>query len=119
MRGLRLSPGTQTMKTFEYRSAQAGDRGPLPKQFVQTLIDTGRFFRSARGHVLFLASTRPFDEFVAIARRDELRAILESGEVLQLTGDELDADDYQGMWFWLSDFRWKLPSVNARQTVQA
>jgi hypothetical protein len=99
------------MQTFEFRKALAGDRGAYPKAFFNALAASGRFFRNRRGQILFLASRNP-DEFVAVQRREELRAILESAEVVRLTGDPLDNDDFAGMWFWLHDRRMFLPAAS-------
>lgn len=101
------------MRTFTYRAALAADRGPMPKAFVQAIIDTGRFFQNARGKILFLTGTQP-DKFMEVGRGQELVAILEDGNVLQIDGDPMADSDWQGMWFWLRDRRFLLPDAGNR-----
>lgn len=99
------------MVTIEYRRARAADRGPFPKEWLAALSRTGRFYRSAqRGQILFLVENGPPPEFVTIGRREELRSVLEGADFLSITGDELTLDDWAGLWFNLSDNRWRLPS---------
>jgi hypothetical protein len=88
----------------------------MPAKFLQALIDSGRFFRNARSQILFLIAEPPA-QFMPVIRKEELRGILESGELLQLTGDSLTADDFFGLWTWVYDRRWKLPHAGERHAV--
>ncbi len=102
------------MLMIEYRRSRATDRGPFPKAWLQALSDTGRFFRNARGQIIFLIRSVPC-EFVTVSRREELRSVLEDADFLTITGDELTADDWAGLYFITSDNRWRLPSAAGAQ----
>lgn len=106
------------MNTFTYRVALASDRGPMPKAFVQAIIDTGRFFKNHRGKILFLTGTNP-DKFMEVGRGQELTAILEDGDVLRIDGDPMSDSDWQGIWFWLRDRRFRLPDAGNRSNTAA
>lgn len=101
------------MMSVEYRRAYAADRGPFPRTLIAALANTGRFFRSAAGKILFLVQSNP-DEFIPVTRREELRAILEGSDFFEFTGDKLTLDDWAGIWFAAYDFRVKLPSSSRR-----
>jgi hypothetical protein len=102
------------MVTIEYRRVAAGDRGPWPRQWVDALASTGRFFRTPRGQCVFLIAQPPglAPEFAPIDRREVLRSILENAEnpFLTITGDALTDNDWAGLYFSLADNRWRLPS---------
>lgn len=102
----------KTIPSFSFVRAQSGSP-QFPKIWLASLADTGRFFRSAQGKILFLAQTSP-DEFISLGRADELRAVIEDGSVLVLSGDAPNADDWKALWHATSDHRWRLPSAANR-----
>lgn len=99
-----------SIPTFVYFQHLAADRGPMPTAFAKALIATGRFHRTARSQILF--EVAPGD-YVMLVRRADLTTILEAGEVIRITGDELDDNAYAGFWCWLNDRKWMIPRAPA------
>jgi hypothetical protein len=106
---------TRPPPEFQFVRAQSGGYH-WPKHWTLALASTGRFFRSAQGRVLFLAQTSP-DEFIALGRYAELKAIIEDGAVLRLTGDTPDESEWKFLYYALNDHRWRLPSASNRASA--
>lgn len=100
--------------TFEYRLATAVDHGPASKAFVEAIIKTRRFYRNDKSQILFEIAP---NDFVCVSRKQELRNILDDGDVVKITGDPLDDSAEFGFWLWLTAQRWKIPSI-ATYTVR-
>ncbi len=99
--------------TFPFDRRHLGPPFHFHKRWLEFLKGTGRFFRNARGQVLFLVAEP--GEFVQLSRRDELRALIESGDILRIDCPHpLSDDDHFGFWSALYDWRFKLPSAANR-----
>ena len=92
-----MRPAKGYMQTFNYERAHSAERAPFPREFMRALADTNQFFRNKRSGVVLFAPEP--GSFVPVIRADEFRSIVESGEVLLLTGDALTPDDWRALWF--------------------
>lgn len=91
---------------FEFRFKDAANPATA-KQFVAVCLQTKRFARNEKGSIVWCPAP---DDWIPIARAAEFRTILETGEVIRVTGD-LHSDAYFALWMFLADRRWMLPRI--------
>jgi hypothetical protein len=91
--------------TFLQRDAA---KSASARAFMDTLLGTRKFWRNEKSQLFF--EVAPGDH-VFLERKQGLRSILESGEVLRLDGD-LDESAFDILWIWLTAAKWRLPRLN-------
>lgn len=85
---------------FEFRERDA----PKPesaRQFVSTIVKTGRFVRNEKSTICFRPNPNDPSDTVYLIRWQDLAAILEDGEILEIEGD-VSESCYQCLWQWLN-----------------
>ena len=92
---------------FEFRMKDAPSAA-FAKSFVQSMIETKRVFRNERGLIVW--AIRPGD-YCPIARKEELQSVLESGELLTITGPTDSPACWFTLWCAITNRRWMLPRV--------
>lgn len=78
------------------------------RAFMAQVIATQRLWRNEKSQIMFKVGP---DDYCLVERKQGLRSILESGEMLTLTGD-LDDSAFDILWIWLTASKWKLPRLN-------
>jgi hypothetical protein len=98
-----LSPLPQ----FEFSQATA-HQPEVQREFVRQIVATGKFWRNEKSQIMQLVAP---GDYCLVERKQGLRSILESGEVLKLTG-ATDDNAYDVLWIWLTANKWKLPRLD-------
>jgi hypothetical protein len=98
-------------KQFHVLQRDAASRA-LAISFVQALVDTGRVARNERGVIVWQIGP---NDWCPIARKEELQNVLETGELLTITGDTHVPDTWFVLWCAVNDRRFMLPRINARK----
>lgn len=80
----------------------------LTFRVLQAMADTGNFFRSARGALLYRVAPR---EYVALTRWAEVAAVLRDSGEIDFQGDPLPDSELKALSMSICDFRWKMPRV--------
>lgn len=91
---------------FEFSQRDAANRDTA-KRFIDVLLQSERFARNEKGSLCFLV--KPGD-WCPMHRRQDFAAVLLDGGAIELAGDTDEAST-DCMWFWASQYRWKLPRV--------
>lgn len=93
-----------SVQVFKFAKCD-GSKPAKHQAFVEAIVNTRRFARSAKSQVLFEVSP---GDWCLVERRHDLQSIIESGEVLRLEGD-LDEATWLALWTWLQASKWRLP----------
>jgi hypothetical protein len=100
------------VQQFTFNPDDNEHRLNLPRRWPACLKDSGRFYRNRQGQILFLVEE---PDFVVVSRWQELRGIVELGDVVKVISPrELTDSDYKDLWHTLNDYRWRLPSAGKR-----
>ncbi|HEX5462247.1 MAG TPA: hypothetical protein VFX20_19935 [Steroidobacteraceae bacterium] len=121
MKGIFVAP------TFDFDRAMLGlDSslvGPYPKRewalrWLNLLGESGRWFRTVRGQIVYLADRGPPDSFVHVSNRLEFQTLVQDGEsvIVRSPRHDMSPDDWTDFWRVTSNFRRHLPSAAGRFT---
>jgi len=78
------------------------------RAFMDVVLSTRRFWRNEKSQIMY--EVAPGD-YCLVERKQGLRSILGSGEVLHLDGD-LDDSTFDILWIWITAQKWKLPRLH-------
>jgi hypothetical protein len=104
---------TVTYRHLEITERYRPDTDPpgLPFRVIAAMNASRRFWRSAKGVILFEAEP---DFFVGLANQRELVAVLRDSGVIQWAGDPVPDDEWRMIAVAVMVYRYKIPAASQR-----
>lgn len=79
---------------------------------IAAMIKSGRFYRSAKGVLLFVPDPELPSDLVPISRPSEIESVLRAGLVIKLTGEAIKTDAMRALCLAILGHRWRIPPVS-------